>query len=137
MRPVPILTDATEIAAYVAEVEKVAEMWLLQQLNSSTKLYLIHQRLEIVGKRKTGVQVPLKMRTYLTCPVSKYRDALQTSMVFSTHKLAVERLRWADRGRRCIACDQQLCRLRTLAVEPPEHVCNGSGYISQMYISAA
>ncbi|PBK99939.1 hypothetical protein ARMGADRAFT_877960, partial [Armillaria gallica] len=72
VRPVPVLADATEIAVYMAEVEKVAEMWLLRQLNRP---------------------LPLKMRTYLTCTVSKYRDAL-ASVVFSTHKLAVERLRW-------------------------------------------
>ncbi|PBK58399.1 hypothetical protein ARMSODRAFT_1036565 [Armillaria solidipes] len=120
---------------YTAEVEKVAETWLLQQLNSTAKLYLIHHRLEVVGKqRKKTLEVPLKMRIYLTCPVSKYRDAL-ASVVFSTHKLAIERLRWADHGRRSIARDQRLCRLCTTAVETPEHVileCDGSGFISQL-----
>ncbi|PBK68635.1 hypothetical protein ARMSODRAFT_957656 [Armillaria solidipes] len=45
VRPVPVLADATEIAVYTAEVEKVAETWLLQQLNGTAKLYLIHHRL--------------------------------------------------------------------------------------------
>ncbi|KAK0236643.1 hypothetical protein EDD85DRAFT_834253 [Armillaria nabsnona] len=74
------------------------------------------------------------MRTYLTCTVSKYRDAL-ASVVFSTHKLAVERLRWADHGRRRIARDQRLCRLCTTAIETPEHVileCDSSGFISEL-----
>ncbi|KAK0219313.1 hypothetical protein EDD85DRAFT_738701, partial [Armillaria nabsnona] len=60
------------------------------------------------------------LKAYLACPVSLYCDAL-ASVVFSTHKLAVERLRWVDHGRPTVARHCRLCRLCESAVETPEH----------------
>ncbi|PBK59022.1 hypothetical protein ARMSODRAFT_852415, partial [Armillaria solidipes] len=119
-RSLPVLADAKEIAVYATEVEKMAEKWLLECLNGTKKLYLTHGRLDTVRKGKPPKEVALKLRVYLTCPVSSYRDAL-ASVVFSTHKLAVERLRWVDHGRPTVARHCRLCRLCEGAVETPEH----------------
>ncbi|PBK88790.1 hypothetical protein ARMGADRAFT_937010, partial [Armillaria gallica] len=56
-------------------------------------------------------------------------------VVFSTHKLGVERLRWADHGRAAVARQCRLCRLCECAVETPEHVllqCDASTTITQL-----
>ncbi|PBK88765.1 hypothetical protein ARMGADRAFT_936902, partial [Armillaria gallica] len=56
-------------------------------------------------------------------------------VVFSTHKLGVERLRWADHGRAAVARQCRLCRLCECAVETPEHAllqCDASTTITQL-----
>ncbi|KAK0430072.1 hypothetical protein EV421DRAFT_2091199 [Armillaria borealis] len=113
----------------------MAEKWLLECLNGTKKLYLTHGHLDTVRKGKPLKEVALKLRVYLTCPVLSYRDAL-ASVVFSTHKLAVERLRWVDHGRPTVARHCRLCRLCEGTVETPEHAllqCDSSAMIIQLW----
>ncbi|KAK0222870.1 hypothetical protein EDD85DRAFT_778938, partial [Armillaria nabsnona] len=110
-----VLADVKGIAVYVSEVEKLAEKWLLECLNGTKNLYLAYGRLDTVRKGKPP-KMALKLRIYLTFPVSSYRDAL-ASVVFSMHKLAVERLKWVDHGRPTVARHCRLCRLCECAVK--------------------
>ncbi len=98
------------------------------------KLYLAHGRLDTVRKGKPPKEVVLKLRMYLTLPVSSYRDAL-ASVMFSTHKLAVERLRWVDHGRPAVARHCRLCRLCECAVKTQERAllqCDSYEYLDLM-----
>ncbi|KAK0224191.1 hypothetical protein IW262DRAFT_1269390, partial [Armillaria fumosa] len=62
----------------------------------------------------------VEFRMYVMCPVLPNGDA-RAFVVFSTHKLAVERLKWADQGRQTVARHCRLCRPCEGAVEMPEH----------------
>ncbi|KAK0440661.1 uncharacterized protein EV420DRAFT_1485870 [Desarmillaria tabescens] len=83
----PILGSPTTVDRYVSDpdtiedyrkiVERSMEEWVLTEISNSEKLYLLHGRKE-PRKGKAPVQ---------------HRDAL-VSIVLSTHKLAVEQLRW-------------------------------------------
>ena len=69
-----------------------------------------------------------KMRPYLESPiVPAHRKAL-TSIMFSSHGLAIERLRWAERYRPTVPREWRLCRLCLTQVEDEVHAlmdCQG------------
>ncbi|PBK80276.1 hypothetical protein ARMGADRAFT_949801 [Armillaria gallica] len=125
LQPIPLdVSDPETIDDYRKTVVQSMEKWVLTEIGNSRKLYLLHDRKE-PRKGKTPGPVALKMRTYLDVTTAKHRDAL-VSIVLSTHKLAVERLRWTtpstERGDR-------LCRMCMADVETPEHVlfrCTGN-----------
>ncbi len=67
-------------------------------------------------------------RSYLLVPVPAHRKAL-VRLLTSSHTLAVEVLRWAERRRPAIPRDERLCRYCRGEVEDEAHVllyCDGS-----------
>ncbi|KAJ6501046.1 hypothetical protein C8R47DRAFT_970532 [Mycena vitilis] len=121
--PELILTNATSIEYvkdYAKSVEKLMMEWLQQSIDSSDKLYLLHGRLE-PQKDKPPTLVTSKMRHYLTMvKTQKHREAL-TSLLLSTHQLALEVLRYTDHAYQPVARPDRLCRLCMEEVETPEH----------------
>jgi hypothetical protein len=95
--------------------------WIQSQLDESEKLYLLRGRREPI-KEKPPAQIACKMRHYLTMVrTQKHRNAL-TSLLLSTHKLALEILRYSDHGyARVDNRDDRRCRFCKREVESPEH----------------
>ncbi|KAJ7242477.1 hypothetical protein C8J57DRAFT_1557735 [Mycena rebaudengoi] len=96
--PELILTKSTtieEIEEYSKVVKNSNLNWLQGEINSSEKLYLLHGRRE-PQKDKGPAQIVSCMWHYLILvKTQKYREAL-TSLLLSTHLLAVEILRYVD-----------------------------------------
>ncbi|KAJ6462679.1 hypothetical protein C8R47DRAFT_1239855, partial [Mycena vitilis] len=91
--------------------------WLQGELNSSVKLYLLHGRRE-PQKDKPAAHVTSCMRHYLS--MVKTQEAL-TSLLLSTHLLAVEVLRYVDHAHQPVDQADRLCRFCITEVETPEH----------------
>ncbi|KAJ7454636.1 hypothetical protein B0H11DRAFT_1654427, partial [Mycena galericulata] len=120
--PLLDFSSATEqsIEAYRKCVEKCALEWLQHEVDSSDKLYLLHGRRE-PQKDMPAAQKTLFMRHYLyMVKTQTHREAL-TSIMLSTHLLALERLRYVDHEHQSVPRDERLCRLCLGAVESPEH----------------
>jgi hypothetical protein len=114
--------NATEksVEQYRKLVENGAEAWLQQEVDKSDKLYLLHGRRE-PQKDKPAVQKTLYMRHYLSMVTTPtHREAL-TSIMVSTHLLALERLRYVDHAKSPVPRDQRVCRFCTIVLESPEH----------------
>ncbi|GLB35658.1 hypothetical protein LshimejAT787_0212230 [Lyophyllum shimeji] len=130
--PVPRLPLANITANIVADciksVEEGAEKWLQSEVDNSDKLYLLHGRKE-PRKDKAPEQITLYLRHYLILVKTRaHREAL-TSLMLSTHMLAVERLRWVEHGYPRVKRADRLCRLCVKEVETPEHAlldCTGN-----------
>ncbi len=105
------------IEEYRKNVQQLMEKWVLTEIADSEKLYLLHGRKE-PRKGKAPIPVALKMRNYLEVTTPKHRDAV-VSIALSTHKLAVERLRWNTPS---VQRENRLCRMCVSDVETPEHV---------------
>ena len=94
--------------------------WLQDAIDSSDKLYLIQGRIE-TQKDKPPTQIISKMRHYLSMvKTQKHREAL-TSLLLSTHQLAVEILRYVDHAYQPVPRADRLCRLCKDEIETPEH----------------
>jgi hypothetical protein len=110
-------------------VESLLREWLQNEINSSDKLYLLHGRQEHEGP----AQVTSIMRHYLSMvKTQKYREAL-TSLLLSTHLLAVEVLRYVDHAYAPVPREDPLCRL--CRKETPEHAlisCDSSDELNQL-----
>jgi hypothetical protein len=104
----------------VVKVFKVKmEDYIQSELESSPKLYLLQNRLEPV-KDCSPSHKTLHFRHYLSVPNSVHRKAL-TSLLLSTHPLALECLRWMEHRRPWIQQQWRLCHLCKSSVESPEH----------------
>jgi hypothetical protein len=91
------------------------------KVDTSEKLYLLRGRVEPV-KDKPPAQIISKMRHYLTkVRTQKHRNAL-VSILLSTHRLAVEVLRYADHAKQRVnnRADRK-CRFCKSSTETPEH----------------
>jgi hypothetical protein len=66
------------------------------------------------------VKKSLEFRHYLRITSTNHRRAL-TKMVLSSHCLAVERRRWAERGKPVVPREQRLCKFCRSEVEDPPH----------------
>ncbi|SJL15829.1 uncharacterized protein ARMOST_19334 [Armillaria ostoyae] len=118
LEPIPLdVSDPETIDDYRKSVVQSMEKSVLAEIGDSRKLYLLHDRKE-PRKGKAPGPVALKMRIYLEVTTPKHRDAL-VSIVLSTHKLAVERLRWTTPT---IVRENRLCRMCMADVETPEHI---------------
>lgn len=109
--------------------------WIQRQVDSSDKLYLLHGRRE-PQKDKPPAPQTLRLRHYLSMvKTQKHREAL-TSLLLSTHLLAVEILRWGDHMQpRVDDRSKRVCRLCKIDVETPEHallVCDASAEVSAL-----
>jgi hypothetical protein len=135
--PEMVLTDTTTIEYienYAKLVEKLMLEWLQDEIDSSEKLYLIHGRIE-PRKDKPPTQIVSKMRHHLSMvKTQKHREAL-TSILLSTHLLAVEILRYVDHAYQPVPRADRLCRLCKQAVENPEHAlvtCTSSDVLVEL-----
>ncbi|KAK0457143.1 uncharacterized protein EV420DRAFT_1551746 [Desarmillaria tabescens] len=73
-------------------------------------------------------------RSYLNVPIPAHRKAL-VRLLTSSHTLAVEVLRWAERRRPPVPRCQRLCRLCGSEVEDEAHVllyCDGTGDLQDL-----
>lgn len=121
--PTLVLTRSTsikDIEDYAELVEKLMLDWLQDEIDSSDKLYLLQGRREPI-KDKRPAQVISCMRHYLTMvKTQKHREAI-TSVLLSTHQLAVEILRYVDHEYQPVPRSDRLCRFCKTDVETPEH----------------
>ncbi|KAJ7508183.1 hypothetical protein B0H11DRAFT_1704589, partial [Mycena galericulata] len=117
--------------AYRNYVEKNALEWLQHQGDSSDKLYLMHGQHE-PQKDKPAAQKTLFMRHYLYMVKTQiHREAL-TSIMLSTHLLALEKLRHVDHALQPVPQNECLCRFYLATVESPEHAlleCHASAVV--------
>jgi hypothetical protein len=105
---------------YPKDIEAHALGWLQQEIDLSVKLYLLHGRRE-PQKDKPPAQKTLYLPHYLFIIKNQdYREAL-TSILLSTHQLALEKLRHTDHALRPVPRHERLCRFSTAQVEGPEH----------------
>lgn len=112
--------STTDVQNYAKVIEKLMLEWLQDCIDSSDKLYLLHGRLE-PQKGKAPTQITFKMRHYLTMvKTQKHREAL-TSIMLSTHLLAVETLHYADHAYQPVPRHERFCRFCKIEVETPEH----------------
>ncbi|KAJ7231405.1 hypothetical protein B0H12DRAFT_1029491 [Mycena haematopus] len=121
--PVLILTRQTtkaDVENYSKLVQKLMKEWLQAEIDSSDKLYLLHGRRE-PQKDKGPTQVTSCMRHYLSMVnTQKHREAI-TSIMLSTHRLAVEVLRYVDHEHQPVPRSDRLCRCCRKEIETPEH----------------
>src|ERR1700761_914929 len=109
--------------------------WLQGEIDSSEKLYLLHGRRE-PQKDKAPARVISCMRHYLTVKTQKHREAI-TSIMLSTHLLALEILRYVDHGNQPVPRSDRLCRFCRKEVESPEHAlitCTSSDEVVQLRV---
>jgi hypothetical protein len=113
-------TTITDIEEYSKTVKTANLEWLQGEINSSEKLYLLHGRRE-PQKDKGPAQIVSCMRHYLVMvKTQKHREAL-TSLLLSTHLLAVEILRYVDHALPKVPRAERVCRFCKTEVETPEH----------------
>ena len=121
--PLLVLTRSTsplDIVNYAKLVQKLMLEWLQGEVDSSEKLYLLHGCRE-PQKDARPTQVTSCMRHYLTMVrTQKHREAI-TSVLLSTHLLAVEVLRYIDHAYQPVPRSDRLCRFCKSEVETPEH----------------
>jgi hypothetical protein len=135
--PELILTRQTsdkDVEDYSKLVQKLMLEWLQGEIDSSDKLYLLHGRRE-PQKDKGPTQVTSCMRHYLTLvKTQKHREAI-TSVLLSTHLLAVEVLRYVNHAHQPVPRSERVCRLCKEEVETPEHAlitCTSSDELVQL-----
>jgi hypothetical protein len=90
-------STATEksVENYRKLIEDRALKWLQHEVDSSDKLYPLHGRKE-PQKDKPAAQKTLYLRHYLfMLKTQSHRESL-TSILLSTHQLALEKLRYVD-----------------------------------------
>jgi hypothetical protein len=121
--PVFVLTHETsiqEVENYGKTVNILMQEWLQDSIDKNDKLYLLHGRLE-PQKDKPPAHVTSEIRHYLTLVKTQlHREAL-TSVLLSTHRLAVEVLRYVDHAHQPVPRLERFCRFCKLEVETPEH----------------
>ncbi|KAK0421722.1 hypothetical protein EV421DRAFT_1724487 [Armillaria borealis] len=115
----------------IKSVKASARLHLQQQIDSSVRLYLLHDRLEPLEGAAPAYRA-MFFRHYLTVRVPKHRVAL-TRLILSDHCLAVEQLR--RHGKYFlpfIPRENRLCRFCLEEIETPEHallLCTGSNEV--------
>ncbi|KAF8240097.1 hypothetical protein L208DRAFT_1224108, partial [Tricholoma matsutake] len=125
---VPLPDPESITPLQVDEVTKLfkvkMEAYIQSELEASPKL---QNRLE-PDKDCPPSHKTLHFRHYLSVPNSVHRKAL-TSLLLSSHALAIECLRWPEHHCPCIQQQWRLCCLCKNLVESPEHAlleCTGS-----------
>ncbi|KAF5374013.1 hypothetical protein D9615_009920 [Tricholomella constricta] len=116
----PATATALSMTVYVKRFENEVSVWLQGVIDTSDKLYLLRDRKE-PRKDEAPAQITLRLRHYLIMVKTRaHREAL-TSIMLSTHMLAVEKLRWVEHGHPRVNRAERLCRLCRTEVETPEH----------------
>ncbi|KAJ7213545.1 hypothetical protein GGX14DRAFT_360820 [Mycena pura] len=114
-----MFTTIGDIEDYSKLVHKLMLEWLQGEIDSSEKLYLLHDHRE-PQKDKGPAQVISCMRHYLMVKTQKHQEAI-TSIKLSTHLLALEILRYVNHGNQPVPRSDRLCRFCRKEVESPEH----------------
>jgi hypothetical protein len=86
------------VEQYRKSTEERALGWLEHEVDTSDKLYLLHGRRE-PEKDKPAIQKTLYIRHYLSMVRTQSHRKSLTSILLSTHQLALEVLRYADHAR--------------------------------------
>ncbi|KAJ7742564.1 hypothetical protein B0H16DRAFT_1860835, partial [Mycena metata] len=135
--PAFVLTHSTsieDVEDYGKTVKILLQEWFQVSINQNEKLYLLYGRLE-PQKDKPPAYVASKMRHYLTMVKTQtHREAL-TSLLLSTHHLALEVLRYANHAHQPVARSDRLCRFCKVEVETPEHAlvtCTSSSDLTEL-----
>jgi hypothetical protein len=119
-----VLIDTTsieDVKNYAKMVNMLMKEWLQESIDSNDKLYLLHGRLE-PQKDKPPAQITSQMRHYLVMVKTRvHREAL-TSLLLSTHRLALGVLRYVDHTHQLVPRLERFCRFCKMEVESPEHV---------------
>ncbi|KAJ7900679.1 hypothetical protein B0H14DRAFT_2330865 [Mycena olivaceomarginata] len=120
--PVLDLANATEksVEDYRKSIEIRALKWLQDEVDLSVKLYLLHGRRE-PPKDKPAAQKTLFLRHYLSVVKTQEHREAMTSIMLSTHQLALEKLRHVDHALQPVPRHLRLCRFCKSKVESPEH----------------
>ena len=97
-----------------------ANRWLQHEVDSSVELYLLHGRRE-PQKDKPATQITLYLPHYLSMVrTQSHREAL-TSIMLSTHRLALGKLWHTDHAHQPVPRHERVCRFCMDKVESPEH----------------
>ncbi|KAJ7044215.1 hypothetical protein C8F04DRAFT_1027381 [Mycena alexandri] len=119
----PSLTVLTpeKCIALAKEVHTTALKFLDAEVHASTRLYMLHGRLEPL-KDEVPKKITVVLRHYLQLVTnSNHRKAI-TRLLVSQHPLAIERMRYKQRYHRVeVLRDQRLCRFGCREVETVEH----------------
>jgi hypothetical protein len=125
-------TDPRVVEELMKEVRKGALTEIQREFDGSSKLYLLHGRLdngEEEGRRK--VVVTSKLRDYLRLENPNHRKAF-TRILVSAHMLAVEIYQYAKAP---VPRKERVCRFGCGEVETPEHIwlgCRGNDALIQL-----
>ena len=119
--------DGGQLLSLQKGLVKRCDAHLQRVLNESVKCLMVRGRLDLDTK---GRRIPVvrKMRHYLTLPVVPAHRNAFIAIMFSSHGLAVERLRWKERYRAPVPKEWRLCRFCRGDVEDETHalmVCRG------------
>ncbi|KAJ3895266.1 hypothetical protein GG344DRAFT_39104 [Lentinula edodes] len=134
---IPEFKDLTvqHIDGVMDRVKKSMEKDIQEKVDTSNKTRdVLRDRREYDKKTKKMVVRTLAFRHYLRIPIREHRKSL-IDMVTSNHKLAVERLRWAERNKPMVQHDKRLCRMCREKVEDGAHVlfeCSNSCKVLQL-----
>jgi hypothetical protein len=119
--------DSVQLLALQKSLERQCDTHLHSILHYSAKCPMLKGRSEL-DRNGRLTHVVRKMRHYLTLPaIPAHRNAF-IALMFSSHGLAVERLRWRERYRAPVPRQWRLCRFCRAAVEDEVHalvVCVG------------
>ena len=111
-------------------IESHCDEHLNNVLSGSPKCSLLAARLEL-GANGGRVAVVRKLRHFLALPIIPAHRKAFTSVMFSSHGLAIERLRWGERYRAPVPREWRLCRFCRAHVEDEVHAlldCRGDGF---------
>jgi hypothetical protein len=138
--PGPELANATAASTldYAKSVDDLMLKWIQGEVDSSEKLYLIQGRRE-PQKDKPPAPQTLRLRHHMSMVKTQKRREAFTSLLLSTHLLAVEILRYGDHEQpREDDRSKRVCRFCKIEVETPEHVLLACDtYVEVMSLRAA
>ncbi|KII84391.1 hypothetical protein PLICRDRAFT_95362 [Plicaturopsis crispa FD-325 SS-3] len=120
--PVALLdTDLCQdrLPSVLEAIEDSAEKWLQDFIQTSTKTFLLRNRLERDDEGALVTKV-MAFRRYLRIPNPTHRKALTQLMLGGT-KLGVERLRYPERYRDRVPWEHRVCRFCRMGVEDECH----------------
>jgi hypothetical protein len=108
--PVLDLANTTEksVEDYRKSIESRALKWLHDEVDSSVKLSLLHGRRE-PPKDKPAAQKTLFLRHYLSVVKTQEHREAMTSIMLSTHQLALEKLRHVNHALQPVPRHLRLC----------------------------
>jgi hypothetical protein len=99
-------------------VDNLMKKWLQEEINSSDKLYLLWGRLE---PKKDKPPTQIVSTNYLTMVRTQTHWEALTSILLSTHQLAIEILCYVNHNHQQVPRENRLCRLCKTEIETPEH----------------
>jgi exonuclease III len=114
--------SSEELQSLQDNLDRTCDRFLQDFVDSSPKCRLLRGRLETTENGHRRVHMTRKLRHYLSTPLVPAHRRAFTSIMLSTHALAVERLRYQERYRAPVPHAWRLCRFCGLEVEDEVHV---------------